>query len=364
MTWHLGTDERDTSDRREKGRQKMSEFIKVILALHDGEGAAADGAEQSDNNSAESTSTITSQTRQRAGELNVDDDLLEDYNAAFGKKANTQKSNENSENTAEQEKSDTQRADFDSVFKEYKDDFTKKADEMFSERFKAKDNEIKTLKESAAKTDEVFDILALRYPEIAKGDREALINAVKNDNDIWMPIAEKQSTTVEDAKTNYEQHREREHTQEELTELRREKAARELDVRLQQVARETLQKYPDFNLQNEMANPAFRAALDFVAQRNAEQNKRNGTQDEIFDLTRAYEMAHMDELREQSVQKIGSAAMSAVSQSIASNRRPKENAGSKGGAKVQQKSIDEMSDSEFERFAEDVRAGRKHIPRG
>lgn len=342
----------------------MSEYLKVILALHDGEGAAADGAEPSDNNSAESTSTITSQTRQRAGELHVDDDLLEDYNAAFGKKTNTPTSKENLENTAEQEKSDTRRADFDSIFKEYKDDFTKKAEEMFSDRFKNKDIEIKSLKESAAQADELFGILSQRYPDIDKNDRKALADAVRNDDDIWMPAAEKSGTTVNDVRTNYEQKREHDRTQKELTELRRDKAARELDVRLQQVARQTRQKYPDFNLQEEMQNPEFRSALDFVAQRKTEQNKINGTQDEVFDLTRAYEMAHMDELREQSVQKIGSAAMSAVSQSIASNRRPKENAGSKGGTRAQQKSISEMSDEEFDRLAEDVMAGRRSIPRG
>lgn len=341
----------------------MSEYLKVILALHDGEGAASDGAEQSGNNSAESTGTITSQTRQRAGELHIDDDLLEDYNAAFGTKASTQTS-ENSENTAEQENSGTQRADFDTVFKEYKDDFTKKAEEMFSERFKNKDSEIKSLRESAAQADELFEIMAQRYPEIAKEDRKALTEAIKKDNDIWAPIAERNSSTIDEARTNYDQTRERERTQEELTQLRREKSARELDARLQQVARKTQQKYPDFNLQEEIQNPDFRSALDFVAQRKTEENKRNGTNDEIFDITRAYEMAHMDELREQSVQKIGSAAMSAVSQSIASNRRAKENAGSKGGARAQQKSISEMSDEEFDRFAEDVMAGRRSIPRG
>lgn len=342
----------------------MSRYLKVILALHDGEGAAADGAEQSDNNSAESTGTITSHTRQRAGELHIDDDLLEDYNAAFGTKADTQTSNENSENTAEQKNSGTQRADFDTVFKEYKEDFTKKAEEMFSERFRNKDSEIKSLRESAAQADELFDLMAQRYPEIAKEDRKALTEAIKKDNDIWAPIAERNSSTIDEVRTNYAQTRERERTQEELTQLRREKAARELDARLQQVARQTQQKYPDFNLQEEMKNPDFRSALDFVAQRKTEENKRNGTNDEIFDITRAYEMAHMDELREQSVQLIGSAAMSAVTQSIASNRRAKENAGSKGGARVQQKSISEMSDEEFDRFAEDVMAGRRSIPRG
>lgn len=342
----------------------MNEYLKVILALHDGEGAAAGGAEQSDNNGADSTSTISNLTRQRANELHVDDDLLEDYNAAFGEKANTQTSNENSENTAEQEKSDAQRKDFDSIFKEYKDDFTKKAEEMFSERFKSKDSEIKSLKDSVSQADELFAIMAQRYPEIDKDDRKALTEAAKKDNEIWLPIAERNSSSIDEVRTKFSQEKDREQTQKELNELRRDKAARELDVRLQQVARQTQQKYPDFNLQDEMANPDFRAALEFIAQKNTEQNKRNGTQNEVFDITRAYEMAHMDELREQSVQKIGSAAMSAVSQNIASNRRPKENAGSKGGTRAQQKSISEMSDDEFEKFAEDVRAGKRSIPRG
>lgn len=340
----------------------MSNYFKVILALHDGEGAASDGAEQNDNNSADSTSVISSQTRQRAGELNVDDDLLDDYNAAFGN--NKADEGSSSENTENQEISENEKTDFETVFKEYKDDFTKKADEIFSERFKAKDNEIKNLKASSAQADELFRIMSQRYPEIAKDDRAALINAIKKDDDIWSPIAEKSSSTIDEVKKNFEKSVEQERTQEELTALRREKAAREIDARLQQIAVKTQQKYPDFNLQNEMSNPAFRSALDFVAQRNAEQNKQNGTQNEIFDLTRAYEMSHIDELREQSVQKIGSAAMNAVSQSIAANKRPKENAGSKGGARAQQKSISEMSEEEFDRLAADVLAGRKSIPRG
>ena len=58
-----------------------------------------------------------------------------------------------------------------------------------------------------------------------------------------------------------------------------------------------MKEFPNFNLEEEFQNPSFRTALDFIAQQKNEQNEKTGRNDEIYDLTTAYKMAHFNELQ-------------------------------------------------------------------
>ena len=134
-------------------------------------------------------------------------------------------------------------------------------------------------------------------------------------------------------------------------------------MRLQGLARETQKQYPDFDLRSEFANPKFRAALDFIAQQREEQNKRSGRNDEVFDLTFAYEMAHAQEIRDNTIKRVSHATQRAVAQDIASGaRRPQENAG-RHSAPARPRSVDDMSDEEFDAFLEKVKNGEARIGR-
>ena len=131
---------------------------------------------------------------------------------------------------------------------------------------------------------------------------------------------------------------------------------------MRSIAAETMKEFPNFNLEEEFQNPSFRTALDFIAQQKNEQNEKTGRNDEIYDLTTAYKMAHFDSLQKDLVKRSSSAAISAAAQSIQSGaRRPTENAVKKSGITTQRKSVEDMSDAEFEAFYQKVRRGEAHL---
>lgn len=168
--------------------------------------------------------------------------------------------------------------------------------------------------------------------------------------------------TTEEARNDFFNQQKTNAQEEELETLRREKAARELDTHLRTIAAETQKEFPNFNLEEEFQNPSFRTALDFIAQQKNEQNEKTGRNDEIYDLTTAYKMAHFNELQKDLVKRSSSAAISAAAQSIQSGaRRPTENAVKKSGTTTQRKSVEDMSDAEFDAFYEKVRRGEAHL---
>lgn len=168
--------------------------------------------------------------------------------------------------------------------------------------------------------------------------------------------------TTEEARNDFFKQQKTNAQEEELETLRREKSARELDTHLRSIAAETMKEFPNFNLEEEFQNPSFRTALDFIAQQRNEQNEKTGRNDEIYDLTTAYKMAHFDELQKDLVKRSSSAAISAAAQSIQSGaRRPTENAVKKSGTTTQRKSVEDMSDAEFDAFYEKVRRGEAHL---
>ena len=180
---------------------------------------------------------------------------------------------------------------------------------------------------------------------------------------MWQQQALNNGITTDEAKSRYTENQKQSALEQELNQLKREKAAGELDARLNNLANSTQQMYPDFNLQAEFENPKFCAALDFIAQRNEARNKESGRNDEIFDLTYAYELAHADEIRNNTINKASKAAISAVTKNIAANgSRPSENANSHS-APAQPKSVSDMSDEEFDVLLNKVKNGTAHIPR-
>ena len=232
----------------------------------------------------------------------------------------------------------------------------------FSERFSKAKNQIDTLKNQVSTDNEILSIIANKY-NIDSNDTNALLEAVKGDSSYFSEKALGSGMTAEELQDKYFSDKEVNETKEELNRLRQEKAMAELDTRLQNMALKTRETYPDFNLQEEMNNPAFTAALDFIAKRNTEKNKSTGKNDEVFDTTFAYEMAHADELRQQMVNRTAKAAMSAATKHMQANaNRISENVNQRSSRAVA-KSVKDMSDSEFDTLVENIKNGTAHIPR-
>lgn len=356
----------------------MQIFKKIVIDLFDeGAGAASTGTGSNDsgnNTDSAKPESVRSEIVKKGKSLGLTDDLMESYQKAYDSKhtntdtetdkINKQKNTEEQQIKASESDSSNDDEEFEKLIKgKYKDSYNKRFRNALSDRMHSRDTEISDLKAKTESADKILKMIALKYPQIDGQDYNALLKAVENDNDTWQQKALDGGVTADEAKRQYIDGEKQAQTQAELETLKREKAAGELDARLNNLAKETQKMYPDFDLHEEFENPKFCAALDFIAQQNEAKNKNSGKNEEIFDLTYAYEMAHADEIRNKTVNKASKAAISAVTQSIAANgSRPIENANSHS-TPTEPKSVSDMSDREFDVLLDKIKHGAARIPR-
>ena len=350
-------------------------YMGIILNLFDGSdaGAAADDGTGGGDGESTSAGGISSEARARGRELGLSDDLMEDYQKAFYGNGNRGKSSQgsaadsgNAEGAgATENKSETGQDDLDARFDElvkgeFKEAFQKRVGKQIQDRFAKSNREKAELEQKAGKADKLMSLLAEKY---GNADPDALYDAVRNDNEMWRQQAIDKGQTAEEFLEGYDQRQAAAAQQRELEELRQFKQATELDNRFRTLAKSTQELYPDFNMEAEFQNPRFRQALDFIAAQNEQHNKQTGQQNEIFDLTYAYELAHADELRENVIKRTAKAAAGAAMQTIRANRqRPAENAG-RPTAPAQRISYRDMTDEQFEAELARVKAGEARIHR-
>ena len=342
-------------------------FIDLIVNLHDGDSAgAADGGDgNGENGVATSTenNNISRETRERAERIGIGDDLIDDYNKAFGNGNQNQNNNaEGENNSTDTDGEENSEEEFEKLIKgKFKNVYQNRVQSLVKDRLSTKDKQISDMKKKENTGNQIFALIANKY-NVQPDDLDGLLKAVTEDKDLFAEKALAAGVTTEEARNNFFTQQRTNAQEEELETLRREKAARELDTHLRTIAAETMKEFPNFNLEEEFQNPSFRTALDFIAQQKNEQNEKTGRNDEIYDLTTAYKMAHFDELQKDLVKRSSSAAISAAAQSIQSGaRRPTENAVKKSGTTTQRKSVEDMSDAEFDAFYQKVRRGEAHL---
>lgn len=345
-------------------------FINLIVNLHDGESAGAADGGDGNGESGVATSTennISRETRERAERIGIGDDLIDDYNKAFGNGNQNQNNAEGENNSTDGENNSTDgeenaEEEFEKLINgKYKDAYQSKVESFVKDRMSTKNKQISDMQKKENIGNQIFALIANKY-NVQPDDLDGLLKAVSEDKDLFAEKALAAGVTTEEARNDFFNQQKTNAQEEELETLRREKAARELDTHLRSIAAETMKEFPNFNLEDEFQNPSFRTALDFIAQQRNEQNEKTGRNDEIYDLTAAYKMAHFDELQKDLVKRSSSAAISAAAQSIQSGaRRPTENAVKKSGTTSQRKRVEDMSDAEFDAFYEKVRRGEAHI---
>lgn len=336
---------------------------KFILNLFDGDAGAEGGA---GSNGGETTKpAISSETKARARDLGLSDDMLQDYQAAFGKadepknKTETGKQEENNENA---ESNDDADREFEELIKgKYRDSYQKRMSTAIKDRVSKLNGENRELQTRVEQGDRILKMLEGKY-ELDPNDPDALYNAVKGDSDIWRERAISTGGSIEDAVNAFEDAQRQNAEHEELENYRRQEQIRQLDMRLQGLAAETAKKYPEFDLAAEFENPRFTQALDFIAAQNEQRNSRLGRNDEIYDLTYAYELAHADELQKKVIERTSKATASAYAQTIAANRAHTKSTPSQSAVSEPAK-IDflSMSDDEIEKYKREVLAGKRHI---
>lgn len=338
----------------------MQQYKSIILNLFDGEAGAGASADSTGNGS--TATAIKPEVAARGKSLGLSDDMLEDYQKAFGG------SDEGEEKTETTTQEATTEEDADKEFEDlisgkYRDSYQKKMSAAIKDRVTGINRERSDLQKRIDSSDRILKMLAGKYPDLDPNDPDALYNAVKSDGDIWRERAISTGGSIEDAVTAFEEGQRQSAEHEELERYRQNERARQLDLHFQELAAETVKKYPGFQLQEEFSNPRFRQALDFIAAENSERNKQTGRNDEIYDLTYAYELAHADELQKNVIERTSKATASAYAQTLAANRnRVTENASHNTAPAQPNVDLMKMSDEEFEQLKRDVLSGKRRIP--
>lgn len=200
---------------------------------------------------------------------------------------------------------------------EYKDAYTKEFQRQFNARFK----DAKVTQERLESYQPIIDMLSSRY-NISDGDMGKLSSAIRSDRAIWAEAAEAAGLTVEQFQKVQDSELERQRLQAENDRLRaaqrqsiqNQMAQRQMEVWNGQVD-ELKKDYPDFNIEAELANPAFSAML------RAGSSVRN-----------AYEAAHLEEIKQSLVQATTQKTTKEVTDNIkAKGMRPTEVGGSQAG---------------------------------
>ena len=220
---------------------------------------------------------------------------------------------------------------------EYKEQYTEMFQQAFNRRFK----EVKGMESSLAAQKPILDMLMQKY-KIADGDMSALQTAIESDSQYWEEAAEEAGLTVEQYKAMQKLQRENE-------ELRKQRQ-RQLG---QQQAQQQLEKwykegealktlYPTFDFQAEAQNREFLGLL------------RSG-----LPVQKAYELIHMDEIKEAAARTAAQttgAQMEARIKSKAS--RPSENGTSSQSAAIVKNDVHNLTRADRAEIARQAQMGK------
>ena len=358
-------DERKMTPRKDAQEASMQK-INMVLNLFDGDAGAADGTAEGVENSADNGAENRNTSREaqiRGKELGVGDDLLDDYEKAFFGSDDGTEQKEQTENTETNTESDEDLdAEFDELVKgKYKDVYKKRTSSFVSDRLHRAAKETEELRSRAEKSDKILSLLAGKYGKSGTDNLDELFDAVKGDDDTWRQRAMDSGRSVTELQRDYDINEQQRQVENELESLRQFKAQTEMAQRFDGLIAKAQETYPSFDPSVEFDNPRFTAALDFIAAQREAENKAKGVNNEIYDLTYAYELAHADELRSNTIKRTVDATKRAVAHNIQANRsRPTENA-AKHTTAAKAKSYFDMTDAEFDAFVEDVRNGRAKI---
>lgn len=223
---------------------------------------------------------------------------------------------------------------------EYKDIYAEKFRTALNRRFK----EAKDLEQSLNAQKPIVDMLMQRY-KIADGDLGKLQAAIEDDNQYWESAAEEAGLTVEQYKAMQKLERENE-------ELRRIRQAEEGQRRMNQQLEDWYRQadavkelYPSFNFKREAANRDFLGLL------------RSG-----LPVQKAFELMHMDEIKESAARSAAQTAGQQVEARIKSKAsRPAENGTSSQSAAVIKSDVSQLTHTDRADIARRVQRGEKII---
>ena len=228
---------------------------------------------------------------------------------------------------------------------EYKDVYTEKFQQAFNRRFK----ETKGMEESLAAQKPILDMLMQRY-KIADGDVSKLQTAIEQDSAYWNDAAEEAGLTVEQYKTMQKLEREnaamkaeRERREAEDRQVFGEQQAQQKMNQLYAEGEKVKEIYPNFDLRTECANRDFLGLL------------KSG-----LSVQKAYELMHMEEIKEAAARSAAQAAgMQVVAKIKSKAARPSENGTSSQSAVIVKNDVHNLSRADRAEIARRAQRGEK-----
>ena len=319
-------------DRRNKSRTEaysaimkgagMRDIHLLPMKLHlfgEGDGSSGDGA-------AAQGETIDS-SRKAKNELS---------NVIYGKQEAPETVEADGADAAPNEE-DLEKEFRDLVKGKYKGQYTKATQELINKRF----SETKSLEKANKEMQEVMDVLRDRYKT---EDTKTLLQAIQDDNDLWQEAADEEGLTVEQYKKFMRLERQEEKRKKEDADR---KVQAEVDRQMKEWFNqgEALKnKFPTFDLQNEIQNPRFLSML------------RSGV-----DVETAFKAAHMDEIMTDAMRMTQQETEKKVTDGIrAKGNRPLENGSGRRSAFTVKSDVTKLTKEDRAEIARRA-AGGEHI---
>lgn len=316
-------------------------MLKVNLQLF-GEGGTSAGGEGTAAQATESASLPKadnrgSNRRTKSSEAKV----------VYGKQADVSLGNTTTDGISEgngvvttSDSKEARRAKFKEMVEgEFKDEYSEMFQQAFNRRFK----DVKAMENSLTAQKPILDMLMQRY-KIADGDMSKLLSAVEQDDQYWEEAAEEAGLTVEQYKAMQKLERENE----ELKKVRQrqigeQKAQEQLNAWYRE-AEEMKKTYPSFDFRAEANNRDFLGLL------------RKG-----LPVQQAYELIHMDEIKEATAKSAAQAAGAQMEARIKSKAsRPSENGmSSQSAAVIKKDSVSALSRKDRANIAKLVQRGER-----
>ena len=318
-----------------KEKEKMLErFFKINLHLFDGEGSAP----------APASGTGTEQTAETS--MNNDVDSKIPWDLVGGKPAELQEETVNTETNTQSNTETQNRPSFEDLIKgEYAEDYKSHVSSTIKDRVKNLNAEKLNLQKQLDSSNGVMELLASKYGKDIS-DLEGIKTILENEH--FEQLALDNGTSVTDERKAFKSKQ----IELENEQLKQDIATRQMWAELHKQSNELKNMYPDFDLNNELESEDFKKALLMTKHLFGVEN-----------VQKAYEMTHLDALREQAVKQTAKqASLAFTNNMMAQQYLPSENGNSGNfGGSPKRKSVEDLSGAEIQKMIEDQKNGKSRI---
>lgn len=240
------------------------------------------------------------------------------------------------ESDADSEPSPEEREEAYKTFKkEYKDLYAKDTQELINRRFK----ETKNLEKQLGEYSQLMNFLSQRY---GTSDIQSTIKAMENDNAYWEQAAYDAGMSVEQYKEVSRLKRENAALLQAQQQVQQQQETDRIFAEWKEQEAEIQEIYPDFDAEEEISNnPDFARLLS------------SGVP-----MRHAYEVIHLDEIQEATVNFTAKQTAKAVTDNIrAKGNRPVENGAASQNAFTQKVDVSKLTDKEMDDLIRRARSG-------